>query len=68
MKSKMQPTVEKAITRMPDSLLLSHAPQLGEQTRDILSDLRVDDAEIDRLEGRNEANQKTLEALQAGRA
>jgi crotonobetainyl-CoA:carnitine CoA-transferase CaiB-like acyl-CoA transferase len=51
-----------------DEFPARHAPRLGEQTRDILSDLGVDDAEIDRLEGRNEANQKMLEAMQAGRA
>lgn len=46
-----------------DEFPARHAPSLGDNTREILSDLGVDDSEIDRLEARDAANRKVLETL-----
>jgi crotonobetainyl-CoA:carnitine CoA-transferase CaiB-like acyl-CoA transferase len=42
-----------------------HAPFLGDHTREILSDLGIENAEIDRLEERDAANREMLSSFQA---
>ncbi len=40
-----------------------HAPQLGQHNRDILTELAIDSAEIDRLEAREKANREMINSM-----
>jgi crotonobetainyl-CoA:carnitine CoA-transferase CaiB-like acyl-CoA transferase len=40
-----------------------HAPFLGDHTREILTELGIDEAEIERLEARDAANREILRSL-----